>query len=1122
MTDAWQPGTTVLEEFGVERILGSGGFGSVALLRALRSGERYAAKRLHETGSLQQGLLIGEARRWMALPPHPYITECRFTRTVQGRLVVFSEYVPGGSLADRIRSGELYGEGGPEALRRALGAAAQVAYGLDAAHSAGLLHLDVKPGNILFDEGGAAKITDFGLAVAPRPATGAVTAFAPAEGGSDPWPTTRAPGHTQAYASPEQAEGRPVGPAADVWSWAVTLLEMLVGERTWPSGAVAALVLESARHQRLTDRSLAIPPLLAELLARCFHEDPRARPRSLRQLAAALRDVGEDETGGRLAVAAPPRQPTGETRKRVHGRRSTIGYEREDPWELLRAAYAAAGIDEAEAAGFRPQLTGGRRTQLLEELHVLNEAWRVLWRPTTAPRPLLRARCAASMAEVQEGLGDVSGAVERYRGCVRLLESLPTGESRGRLSPALNSLAVLLRRQGAVEESVRVADRAIATARQSAEESPAGNALGNALLTKANTLLGQDGAEPLFVAAVAAMRSAGDEVGEAKALASLAGCLARRGSPERAHLLWDEADRMLARHATPEHHDVQAARGALWLQRASEAEPGSDTELTCARTAVSMYAPLVRDHGVHEYSGSLGQALFRVGRCEERRGMPQTAHAAYGLASEYLETAVLRDGLAEFTEHLARSYDHESRFVADLQDPERAVGIARRAVDMWRRVADMDGLRSTGGFLAEALRRLADALHDTGRMDEAEEVIAEGIRVTGDPAYRRDATGRLIAAVLHRTRGVGHRRSGRFDEAWHECATALDLLKEEKGTEATETRILVLETMSGTCSDSGSYRQALVIAQDVMAETFKQGRDGFLRDADLADAVHRLAHARFDYGLAGDAAVAAREALKIYDRIIARGRVDLAAEALRTRALLGECLLRTGELDDAAQELETALRAYETVSDRDLDRSMPRRHGSSPAGQLRTSLGESLELGLAEVREALGAGPETREQELDRRSSAYDVGRELFRSGARREASLFLERSAGILAWLAVAHPGEDVERIRAETLLLLATCAASCERAGAARYAFRGAAECLRRLTTDLGRPECADRWFEACVARVGWLVWNGDESEAQTVLEELHREVRVFRPAQRETWDRRAENSMAEARELRERARA
>ncbi|AJF69055.1 serine/threonine-protein kinase [Streptomyces vietnamensis] len=1122
MTDAWQPGTTVLEEFTVERILGSGGFGSVALLRTLRSGERYAAKRLHETGPLQQGLLIGEARRWMALPAHPYITECRFTRTVQDRLVVFSEYVPGGSLADRIRSGELYEGGGPEALRRALGVAAQVAYGLDAAHSAGLLHLDVKPGNILFDGEGAAKVTDFGLAVAQRSANGAGTALAFTEGENDPWPTTRAPGHTQAYASPEQAEGRPVGPAADVWSWAVTLLEMLVGERTWPSGAVAALVLESARHQRLTGRSLAIPPPLAELLARCFHEDPEARPSSLRQLAAALRDIAEDETGGPLAVETPPREPTGGSRERVHGRRSTIGFEREDPWELLRAAYAAAGIDEAEATGFRPQLTGGRRTQLLEELHVLNEAWRVLWRPTTAPSPLLRARCAASMAEVQTGLGDLSGAVERYRGCVRLLESLPTEESRGRLAPALNSLAILLRRQGAVEESLRVADRAIAMALELVDAYPGSNAVGNALLTKANALFGKDGAEELYAAAVVAMRSAGDEVGEAKALASLAGCLARNGSPERADRLWDEADRLLARHATPEHHDVQAARGAMWLQRASEAEPGSDIELTCARKAVGAYAPLVRDHGVHEYSGDLGRALFRIGRCEERRGMPQRALAAYGLASECLETAVLRDGLAEFTGHLARAYDHESRFVADLQDPERAVGIARRAVDMWRRVTDLDGLHRTGGFLAEALRKLADALQDVGRTDEAEEAVVEGIAVTEDPAFRRDGTGRLIAAALHRTRGVGHRRSGRFDEAWRECATALELLRAEKGVEATKNRILVLETMSGICTDSGRYRQALLIAQDVMAETFRQGRAGFLRDADLADAMDRLARARFHYGIADHAAVAAREALKVYDRLITEGRVDLVAAASRARVLLGQCLLADGELDSAAQELETGLRAYENISDRDLDRSMAGRRGSSPDGLLRTALIESIELWVAEVREALGVRPQTLAQELDRRWADYEAGRELFRHGAPREASLFLERSAGMLRWLAEAYPGEPVERIRAETLLLLATCATSCERAGVARHAFRRAAECLRRLTTDLGRPEYADRWFEACIARLSWLVWDGDEPEAQTVLKDLRREVGVFRPAQRETWDRRAEESMAQGRKLRERARA
>ncbi|MGW8359333.1 protein kinase domain-containing protein [Streptomyces wedmorensis] len=1117
MTDAWQPGATVLEEFSVERILGAGGFGSVALLRALRSGERYAAKRLHETGTVHQGRLIGEARRWMALPPHPYITGCRFTRTVRERLVVFSDYVPGGSLADRIRSGALYGDGGRPALRRALTAAAQIAYGLDAAHSAGLLHLDVKPGNILFDDVGAAKVTDFGLAVALRSTTGA-DAPVPPEAERALWTVIRAPGHTQAYASPEQAEGRAVGPAADVWSWAVTLLEMLVGERTWPSGAVAALVLDSARHEPLTGRSLMIPPSLAELLARCFHEDPRARPDSLRPLAAALLDIAEGETGTPLPVVVPAVEPTSDARERVHERRSTVGFEREDPWELLSAAYAAARIGETDRTGFRQQPTGGRKAQLLEELEVLDEAWRVLTHlpDATGPHLLLRVRCALSMADVQEALGDLGDAVERYRTCVRLLDLLPPEESFRWLSPALNNLAILLRRQGAVEESLRVADRAIATARRTVDAYPTSPALGNALLTKANTLQGKDGTEARYTAAASAMRVAGNDVGEAKVLANLAGFLARQGSTEQAHRLWDEADQVLARHEDPARHDVQAARAALWLQRASEAEAGTDAELRCARKAVDLYAPLVRDHGIHEYSGDLGRALFRVGRVAEHRGSPQVALSAYGLASEALASAVLRDGRPEFTEDLARSYDHESRFTADLEDPERAVAMARRAVDMWRRVADMDGLGPTGGSLVEALRRLAEALQDAGHMLEAETAIEEAVRVTTDPGFRRDRTGRLIEAGLYRAWGVWHRRRGRHDEAWRECTRALDLLEGQEGEEAAHFRILAMETLSGVCLDTGRYRQAVVMCQDVVAAMLAQAKAGFLRQADLADGIHRLAQARAEYGNAGDAAVAARLALENYDGLVTEGRVDLAADAARTRMLLGVCLLREGELDSAADELESALRCYESLSDRDVDRIMP------PGGPRRTAQIESIEYLLAETREVLAIGPDQLERELDRRRAVQAAAHELFQVGSPREASQLLEHSAGMLHRLALVHPGDAVEQVLAETALLLGICAGSCSRGGAARHAFRRAVASFRRLATDLGRPEFAPRCFDACIVWASALGWEGDEPGVRAVLQEMRRQVDHIRPAEAETWERRAEESMAEVRESRERAAA
>lgn len=111
----------------------------------------------------------------------------------------------------------------------------------------------------------------------------------------------------------------------------------------------------------------------------------------------------------------------------------------------------------------------------------------------------------------------------------------------------------------------------------------------------------------------------------------------------------------------------------------------------------------------------------------------------------------------------------------------------------------------------------------------------------------------------------------------------------------------------------------------------KQGRAGFLRNADLAHAMDRLAQARFHHGLVGDAAIAAREALKIYDRLIKNGRVGLAAEASGTRCCLGSACSGSATRP-AAEALATALRAYESMSDRDLDLSMPGRHRTSRMG----------------------------------------------------------------------------------------------------------------------------------------------------------------------------------------------
>src|SRR5262249_31934575 len=119
---------------------------------------------LHVNDPAAMGRLLAETHRWMALPAHPNITACHFVRGRGPELMVFSEYVAGGSLPDWIPSRRLYEPAGPPLLDRILDIAVQAAWGLDAAHRQGLLHLDMKPANILLTDGGQAKLTDFGLA----------------------------------------------------------------------------------------------------------------------------------------------------------------------------------------------------------------------------------------------------------------------------------------------------------------------------------------------------------------------------------------------------------------------------------------------------------------------------------------------------------------------------------------------------------------------------------------------------------------------------------------------------------------------------------------------------------------------------------------------------------------------------------------------------------------------------------------------------------------------------------------------------------------------------------------------------------------------------------------------
>ena len=149
---------------------------------------------------------VDEAETWVSMGLHPHVCACHYVRTLDGLPRVFAEYVDGGSLRDWIDDRRLYQGGADQALARILDVAIQTAWGLGHAHRRGVVHQDVKPGNIPLNQDGVAKVTDFGLA---RAGTGALPASA--RPGDVRSLLVSVGGLTPAYASPEQAARQPVG-----------------------------------------------------------------------------------------------------------------------------------------------------------------------------------------------------------------------------------------------------------------------------------------------------------------------------------------------------------------------------------------------------------------------------------------------------------------------------------------------------------------------------------------------------------------------------------------------------------------------------------------------------------------------------------------------------------------------------------------------------------------------------------------------------------------------------------------------------------------------------------------------------------------------------------------------
>ncbi|GHO78149.1 hypothetical protein KSD_59200 [Ktedonobacter sp. SOSP1-85] len=297
----WRTGDVILEQYEVKDKLGEGGMGSVYRVHHRGWDLDLAVKRPQPAIFARVGgkeNFIREAETWVNLALHPHIVSCYYVRTMDELPVIFAEYVPGGNLADWIRSRRLYEEGPQQALERMLDIAIQFAWGLHAAHEQGLVHQDIKPANVMMTPEGMPKVTDFGLAraraMAGDPDRGQQSILVSWQG------------MTPAYCSPEQAAQQALSHKTDIWSWAASILHMFAGGVTWLAGPAAGEALaEYLRRDPVEPHLPAVPAKLVVLLRHCFQLRPGDRPATMQEVVEALQEIYAHQIGQTYAREMP-------------------------------------------------------------------------------------------------------------------------------------------------------------------------------------------------------------------------------------------------------------------------------------------------------------------------------------------------------------------------------------------------------------------------------------------------------------------------------------------------------------------------------------------------------------------------------------------------------------------------------------------------------------------------------------------------------------------------------------------------------------------------------------------------------------------------------------------------
>lgn len=746
----WTPGSVLLDDYTIERILGHGGMGEVALIRSHSMQRYYAVKRILPKWLSKdrfRRMFLQELLTWSDLPEHPNLTAFRFFRTTGDELLIFTDYISGGSLKQWINDGEI------SDLRMILHIAIQIAWGLHVAHECGVLHQDVKPDNILMDSDGTVRITDFGLARIMRIRSDSID-----ESGTDEDEQTASPssikatascsGGTPAFCSPEQYEKKPLTRGADIWSWGLTVLAMFCKGVPWTLGPMARDIFRNYLDKDPVDPTAPVMPnALANILDRCFQFDPDKRFDSFSEiiggLIAVYGDVCREPYPESLAeIVISNALPVNEfKRTTVHELRWC------NPAGFVEAGCRSLGFSPLLLTRIIPEKLHTRKAMAIADLILFEESRRILERATddirSDPEHGL-ARLFIEKAFLHRFLGDVSGALRMYECAIELMESsdmaIPDemafeiyrekGITLNLMQKYREADAYLChvmwiedQRSGLISDSIRFERARLMNIRARTLK-----ALGN-----------RDGAMELFDRSIAEYEAIIDGRPDhpvnqylAGVMMNKANCFSKSGADEASIAMYDRATTILERIARQESGlSIREDLALVYSNKAaalySRGNYSGAAELY--QSAVAIREHLMNAEGCPEVAPDLASNYSNLANALWAKGDMDRVGPLYDRAIDIRDRLVLLEGRSEYSLGLVGYCNNRAYLASQQHDFNTAERLTRLARRILIHLINLEPREELDFMMGRITQSRADALNMMGDYGTALSTIDDAIRI---------------------------------------------------------------------------------------------------------------------------------------------------------------------------------------------------------------------------------------------------------------------------------------------------------------------------------------------------------------------------------------------------------